>query len=158
MTKYEFNAKIRFVLYSSHIGGIRILQQHSGYGASRALGSKKSIWNIHVSVSVFQQDAEWARVTTTTTTYLCRAVIVTCPPHLAGQCPLPASIDSPNENLTEAGGKYAPVSPCWSHMKNKVCLCCGWSKSWEIRSVGWGITWIGLWSGAGVKANTLSGG
>lgn len=35
---------------------------------------------------MFLQDAEWARVTTATDTLLCRAVIVTCPPHLAGQC------------------------------------------------------------------------
>lgn len=50
------------------------------------------------------QDAEWARVSTTTnTSYLCRAVIVTCPPHLAGQCTSLGFIHSPNENLTEAG-------------------------------------------------------
>lgn len=79
------------------------------------------------------------------------------PPSFGRSVPI-ASIDSPNENLTEAGGKYAPVAPRWSHMENEVCLCCGWSKSWEVRSVGWGITWIVLWSRAGVKANTLSGG
>lgn len=38
------------------------------------------------AVFVFHQDDEWARVKTATDTFLCRAVIVTCPPHLAGQC------------------------------------------------------------------------
>lgn len=58
-----------------------------------------------ISVYTSQQDAEWARVETATNTFLCRAVIVTCPPHLAGQCMSPASVDSLSENLTEAGGK-----------------------------------------------------
>uniref|UniRef100_A0A3Q3WDR5 monoamine oxidase n=1 Tax=Mola mola TaxID=94237 RepID=A0A3Q3WDR5_MOLML len=57
---------------------------------------------ICTSVYMFQQDAEWARVTTATNTYLCRAVIVTCPPHLASQstspplCQLPERIPTQN--------------------------------------------------------------
>lgn len=53
---------------------------------------------------MFQQDAEWAKVSTAIDTFLCRAVIVTCPPHLAGQCASPTPVDSLNEILTDAEG------------------------------------------------------
>lgn len=71
---------------------------------------------------MFQQDAEWARVTTTTDTFLCRAVIITCPPHLAGQCASPTSVDSLNEILTDAEGKYPPLSLRQSNVANCAAM------------------------------------
>lgn len=59
---------------------------------------------------MFKQDAEWARVVTATDTFLCRAVIVTCPPHLAGQCASPTSVNLLNEILSDAEGKYPSLS------------------------------------------------
>lgn len=57
-----------------------------------------------ISAVFSSQDAEWARVSTATNnTYLCRAVIVTCPSHLAGQFTSLGLIHSPNENFAEAG-------------------------------------------------------
>lgn len=67
---------------------------------------------------MFEQDAEWARVKTATNTFLCRAVIVTCPPHLAGQCASSTPVNSLNEILTDAEGKYPPLSSCLSNVAN----------------------------------------
>lgn len=47
-----------------------------------------------VFLFAFPQDGEWAKVKTAADSLLCRAVIVTCPPHLAGQRASPASVDT----------------------------------------------------------------
>uniref|UniRef100_A0A674MBG4 Amine oxidase n=1 Tax=Takifugu rubripes TaxID=31033 RepID=A0A674MBG4_TAKRU len=54
---------------------------------SERLAERVEWQNIQLSSGVMTiwQDAEWARVSTKTNTYSCRAVIVTCPPHLAAK-------------------------------------------------------------------------
>uniref|UniRef100_A0A8C4EDU7 Amine oxidase n=1 Tax=Dicentrarchus labrax TaxID=13489 RepID=A0A8C4EDU7_DICLA len=47
------------------------------------------------------KDAEWARVTTVTNTFLCRVVIVTCPPHLAAKIHYQPALPSQREFLTQ---------------------------------------------------------
>lgn len=71
-----------------------------------------------ICVYVFQQDAEWAKVTTAADTFLCRAVIVTCPPHLAGQCASPTSADWLNEIPTDAEGGCPTPSTRLSNVAN----------------------------------------
>ncbi|KAM8744266.1 putative flavin-containing monoamine oxidase A isoform 2-T2 [Acanthopagrus schlegelii] len=53
------------------------------------------------AVTAIWQDAEWARVTSTTNTFLCRAVIVTCPPHLAAKICYQPALPSQREFLTQ---------------------------------------------------------
>uniref|UniRef100_UPI0037E8EB06 probable flavin-containing monoamine oxidase A n=1 Tax=Semicossyphus pulcher TaxID=241346 RepID=UPI0037E8EB06 len=53
------------------------------------------------AVKAIWQDAEWARVTTATNTFLCRAVIVTCPPHLAAKIQYQPALPSQREFLTQ---------------------------------------------------------
>ncbi|KAF3702254.1 putative flavin-containing monoamine oxidase A [Channa argus] len=53
------------------------------------------------AVTAIWQDAEWARVTTNTDTLLCRAVIVTCPPHLAAKIHYEPALPSQREFLTQ---------------------------------------------------------
>ncbi|KAF3848836.1 hypothetical protein F7725_015333 [Dissostichus mawsoni] len=74
---------------------------------SQCLAERVGFKNVRLgsAVTAIWQDAEWARVSTTTNTFLCRAVIVTCPPHLAGQRASPTSVHSLNEILTDAEGK-----------------------------------------------------
>ncbi|KAK5900604.1 hypothetical protein CgunFtcFv8_025551 [Champsocephalus gunnari] len=54
---------------------------------SQCLAERAGFKNVRLgsAVTAIWQDAEWARVSTTTNTFLCRAVIVTCPPHLAAK-------------------------------------------------------------------------
>ena len=90
---------------------------HTGYNLLTNLCSFL-IKSSSISVYTSQQDAEWARVMTATATFLCRAVIVTCPPHLAGQCASPTSASLLNEILTDAEGKYPLLSPHLSNVAN----------------------------------------
>ncbi|XP_074546838.1 putative flavin-containing monoamine oxidase A [Halichoeres trimaculatus] len=53
------------------------------------------------AVKAIWQDAEWARVMTATNTFLCRAVIVTCPPHLAAKIQYQPALPSQREFLTQ---------------------------------------------------------
>ncbi|CAJ1071286.1 probable flavin-containing monoamine oxidase A [Xyrichtys novacula] len=53
------------------------------------------------AVKAIWQDAEWARVMTATNTFLCRAVIVTCPPHLAAKIQYQPALPSHREFLTQ---------------------------------------------------------
>ncbi|XP_071322463.1 probable flavin-containing monoamine oxidase A [Trachinotus anak] len=53
------------------------------------------------AVTAIWQGAEWARVTTATDTFLCRAVIVTCPPHLAAKIQYEPALPSQREFLTQ---------------------------------------------------------
>uniref|UniRef100_A0A672I101 Amine oxidase n=1 Tax=Salarias fasciatus TaxID=181472 RepID=A0A672I101_SALFA len=53
------------------------------------------------AVTAIWQDAEWARVTTATDTFLCRAVIVTCPPHLAAKIQYEPALPTEREFLTQ---------------------------------------------------------
>ncbi|KAM9841707.1 putative flavin-containing monoamine oxidase A [Aulostomus maculatus] len=53
------------------------------------------------AVTAIWQDVEWAQVKTATDTFLCRAVIVTCPPHLAAKIHYTPSLPSQREFLTQ---------------------------------------------------------
>ncbi|CAG11198.1 unnamed protein product, partial [Tetraodon nigroviridis] len=94
------------LVYAAAAGGLLPLLESSPGSAQELKGGTQQLserlaehveWKniqLRAGVTTIRQDAEWARVITTTNTYLCRAVIVTCPPHLA------AKID------------YQPVMPC----------------------------------------------
>ncbi|KAI4817055.1 hypothetical protein KUCAC02_009343, partial [Chaenocephalus aceratus] len=56
-------------------------------------------------------DAEWARVSTTTNTFLCRAVIVTCPPHLAAKIHYQPALSS----------QPCPASPVQPALSSQPC-------------------------------------
>ncbi|KAF6721674.1 putative flavin-containing monoamine oxidase A [Oryzias melastigma] len=53
------------------------------------------------AVTAIWQDAEWAKVMTSSDTFLCKAVIVTCPPHLAAKIHYQPALPSMREFLTQ---------------------------------------------------------
>ncbi|RVE65533.1 hypothetical protein OJAV_G00117830 [Oryzias javanicus] len=53
------------------------------------------------AVTAIWQDAEWAKVMTSSDTFLCKAVIVTCPPHLAAKIHYQPALPSMRESLTQ---------------------------------------------------------
>lgn len=53
------------------------------------------------AVTTIWQDAEMAKVTTASDTFLCRAVIVSCPPHLAAKIHYQPALPSQREFLTQ---------------------------------------------------------
>ncbi|KAM7369261.1 hypothetical protein PAMP_013543 [Pampus punctatissimus] len=67
------------------------LAEHVGWKNVRLGSAVTAIW----------QDAEWARVKTATNTFLGRAVIVTCPPHLAAKIHYQPSLPSQRQFLTQ---------------------------------------------------------
>ncbi|KAM7393180.1 hypothetical protein PAMA_008027 [Pampus argenteus] len=67
------------------------LAEHVGWKNVRLGSAVTAIW----------QDAEWARVKTATDTFLSRAVIVTCPPHLAAKIHYQPSLPSQRQFLTQ---------------------------------------------------------
>ncbi|XP_044030718.1 probable flavin-containing monoamine oxidase A isoform X1 [Siniperca chuatsi] len=67
------------------------LAEHVGWKNVRLGSAVTAIW----------QDAEWARVTTATNNFLCRAVIITCPPHLAAKIHYQPALPSQREFLTQ---------------------------------------------------------
>ncbi|KAK1884059.1 putative flavin-containing monoamine oxidase A [Dissostichus eleginoides] len=70
---------------------------------SQCLAERVGFKNVRLGSAVMAiwQDAEWARVSTTTNTFLCRAVIVTCPPHLAAKIHYQPALPSQREFLTQ---------------------------------------------------------
>ncbi|KAI3362021.1 hypothetical protein L3Q82_012358, partial [Scortum barcoo] len=88
-----------FLMYAAAAGGVLPLLESTPGSAqelkikggtqqlSECLAERVGWKNVRLgsAVTAIWQDAEWARVTTATASFLCRAVIVTCPPHLAGQ-------------------------------------------------------------------------
>ncbi|XP_033981756.1 probable flavin-containing monoamine oxidase A [Trematomus bernacchii] len=70
---------------------------------SQCLAERVGFKNVRLgsAVTAIWQDAEWARVSTTTNTFLCRAVIVTCPPHLAAKIHYQPALPSQREFLTQ---------------------------------------------------------
>ncbi|XP_044189313.1 amine oxidase [flavin-containing] isoform X2 [Thunnus albacares] len=97
-----------FLMYAAAAGGLLPLLESTPGTAqelkikggtqqlSECLADRVGWKNVRLgsAVTAIWQDDEWARVKTTTDTFLCRAVIVTCPPHLAAkihyQPPLPS--------------------------------------------------------------------
>ncbi|XP_013857909.1 probable flavin-containing monoamine oxidase A [Austrofundulus limnaeus] len=106
-----------FLMYAAAAGGVLALlestpgcaQEFKIKGGTQQLSeclSERVGWkNVRLgsAVTAIWQDAEWARVTTSRDTFLCRAVIVTCPPHLAAkihyQPPLPTMREFLTQNM-----------------------------------------------------------
>ncbi|XP_041826922.1 probable flavin-containing monoamine oxidase A isoform X2 [Melanotaenia boesemani] len=104
-----------FLMYAAAAGGLLALLESSPGGAqefkikggtqqlSELLADGVGLKNVRLgsAVTAIWQDAEWARVMTSNDTYLCRAVIVTCPPHLAAKIHYQPALPSMREFLTQ---------------------------------------------------------
>ncbi|XP_068191564.1 probable flavin-containing monoamine oxidase A [Antennarius striatus] len=104
-----------FLMYATAAGGLLpLLESTSGAAQelkikggtqqlSERLAELVGLKNVRLGSAVMSiwQDAEWARVTTVTDTFLCRAVIVTCPPHLAAKIHYQPALPSQREFLTQ---------------------------------------------------------
>lgn len=104
-----------FLLYAAAAGGVLPLlestpgsaQELKIKGGTQQLSERLAEgvgWkNVRLgcAVTAIWQDSEWARVRTATGTFLCRAVIVTCPPHLAAKIQYEPALPSQREFLTQ---------------------------------------------------------
>uniref|UniRef100_A0A665V936 Amine oxidase n=1 Tax=Echeneis naucrates TaxID=173247 RepID=A0A665V936_ECHNA len=104
-----------FLMYAAAAGGLLPLLENTAGSAqefkirggtqqlSECLAEHVGWKNVRLgsAVTAIWQDAEWARVTTATDTFLCRAVIVTCPPHLAAKIHYEPALPSQREFLTQ---------------------------------------------------------
>ncbi|KAK2818928.1 hypothetical protein Q5P01_024489 [Channa striata] len=104
-----------FLVYAAAAGGVlRLLESTPGSAQelkikggtqqlSECLAERVGWKNVRLgsAVTAIWQDAEWARVTTDTDSLLCRAVIVTCPPHLAAKIHYEPALPSQREFLTQ---------------------------------------------------------
>ncbi|GAA6216038.1 probable flavin-containing monoamine oxidase A [Lates japonicus] len=105
-----------FLMYAAAAGGLLPLLENTEGSAqefkikggtqqlSECLAERVGRENVRLgsAVTAIWQNAEWARVTTTTNTFLCRAVIVTCPPHLAAKIHYEPALPSQREFLTQS--------------------------------------------------------
>ncbi|CAG5867239.1 unnamed protein product [Menidia menidia] len=104
-----------FLMYAAAAGGLLALLESTPGGAqefkikggtqqlSECLAEGVGWKNVRLGSAVMAiwQDSEWARVTTSSDTFLCRAVIVTCPPHLAAKIHYQPALPSMREFLTQ---------------------------------------------------------
>lgn len=104
-----------FLMYTAAAGGLMALLESTSGGAqefkikggtqqlSERLADRLGWKNVQLgsAVKAIWQDAEWARVMTATNTFLCRAVINTCPPHLAAKIQYQPALPSQREFLTQ---------------------------------------------------------
>ncbi|XP_041667163.1 amine oxidase [flavin-containing] isoform X2 [Cheilinus undulatus] len=104
-----------FLVYAAAAGGLLPLLESSPGTAqeskikggtqqlSERLAERLGWKNVQLgsAVKAIWQDAEWARVMTASNTFLCRAVIVTCPPHLAAKIQYQPALPSQREFLTQ---------------------------------------------------------
>ncbi|XP_063336911.1 probable flavin-containing monoamine oxidase A [Pelmatolapia mariae] len=104
-----------FLMYATAAGGLlKLLESTPGCAQefkikggtqqlSECLADRVGWKNVRLgcAVTAIWQDAEWARVMTATDTFLCRAVIVTCPPHLAAKINYQPALPSQREFLTQ---------------------------------------------------------
>ncbi|XP_049909125.1 probable flavin-containing monoamine oxidase A [Epinephelus moara] len=104
-----------FLMYAAAAGGLLPLLESTPGSAqelkikggtqqlSQCLAERVGWKNVRLgsAVTAIWQDAEWARVTTIANTFLCRAVIVTCPPHLAARIRYQPALPSQREFLTQ---------------------------------------------------------
>ncbi|XP_028273245.1 probable flavin-containing monoamine oxidase A isoform X2 [Parambassis ranga] len=104
-----------FLMYAAAAGGVlQLLETTTGSAQefkikggtqqlSERLADRVGWKNVRLgsAVTAIWQDAEWAGVTTATDTFLCRAVIVTCPPHLAAKIHYQPVLPSQREFLTQ---------------------------------------------------------
>ncbi|XP_034752528.1 probable flavin-containing monoamine oxidase A [Etheostoma cragini] len=104
-----------FLMYAAAAGGVlQLLESAPGSAQelkikggtqqlSQCLADRVGWKNVRLgsAVTAIWQDAKWAKVTTTTNTFLCRAVIVTSPPHLAAKIHYHPALPSQREFLTQ---------------------------------------------------------
>ncbi|KAM6902914.1 putative flavin-containing monoamine oxidase A [Xenentodon cancila] len=104
-----------FLMYAAAAGGLLALlestpgcaQEFKVKGGTQQLSeclAERVGWkNVRLgsAVTAIWQDAEWARVSTSNDTFLCRAVIVTCPPHLAAKIHYQPALPTMREFLTQ---------------------------------------------------------
>uniref|UniRef100_A0A3Q0QVJ1 Amine oxidase n=1 Tax=Amphilophus citrinellus TaxID=61819 RepID=A0A3Q0QVJ1_AMPCI len=104
-----------FLMYAAAAGGLlSLLESTPGCAQelkikggtqqlSECLAERVGWKNVRLgcAVTAIWQDTEWARVMTATDTFLCRAVIVTCPPHLAAKINYQPALPSQREFLTQ---------------------------------------------------------
>ncbi|KAL0965547.1 hypothetical protein UPYG_G00282740 [Umbra pygmaea] len=104
-----------FLMYAAAAGGITcMLETNPGSGQEfRVKGGTQQLSKrlaqqiggesvrLGQAVVAIWQDAEWAKVTTATQSYLCREVIVTCPPHLAAKIQYYPALPNQREHLTQ---------------------------------------------------------
>ncbi|XP_034564923.1 probable flavin-containing monoamine oxidase A [Notolabrus celidotus] len=104
-----------FLMYAAAAGGLLPLLESTPGSAqelkikggtqqlSERLAERLGWKNVQLgsAVKAIWQDAEWAKVMTATNTFLCRAVIVTCPPHLAAKIQYQPALPSQREFLTQ---------------------------------------------------------
>ncbi|XP_023816559.1 probable flavin-containing monoamine oxidase A [Oryzias latipes] len=104
-----------FLMYAAAAGGLLALlestpgcaQELKIKGGSQQLSeclAERVGWkNVRLgsAVTAIWQDAEWAKVMTSSDTFLCKAVIITCPPHLAAKISYQPALPSMREFLTQ---------------------------------------------------------
>ncbi|XP_056260430.1 probable flavin-containing monoamine oxidase A [Seriola aureovittata] len=104
-----------FLMYAAAAGGLLPLLENTAGSAqefkikggtqqlSECLAERVGRKNVRLgsAVTAIWQGAEWARVMTATDTFLCRAVIVTCPPHLAAKIHYEPALPSQRAFLTQ---------------------------------------------------------
>ncbi|XP_053267845.1 amine oxidase [flavin-containing] A [Pleuronectes platessa] len=104
-----------FLMYAAAAGGLLPLLESSAGAAqefkikggtqqlSERLAERVGLEAVRLgsAVTAIWQEAESARVTTATASFSCRAVIVTCPPHLAAKIQFHPALPSQREFLTQ---------------------------------------------------------
>ncbi|KAK7896639.1 hypothetical protein WMY93_021964 [Mugilogobius chulae] len=104
-----------FLMYAAAAGGLLPLLESTPGSAqefkvkggtqqlSKRLAERVGWKNVRLdcAVKAICQDSEWARVQTSTGTFLSRAVIVSCPPHMAAQIQYEPPLPSPRAFLTQ---------------------------------------------------------
>ncbi|XP_034458880.1 amine oxidase [flavin-containing] A-like isoform X2 [Hippoglossus hippoglossus] len=104
-----------FLMYAAAAGGLLPLLESSAGSAqefkvkggtqqlSERLAERVGLQDVRLgsAVTAIWQEAESARVMTATGTFSCRAVIVTCPPHLAAKIQYHPALPSQREFLTQ---------------------------------------------------------
>ncbi|XP_045923323.1 probable flavin-containing monoamine oxidase A [Micropterus dolomieu] len=104
-----------FLMYAAAAGGVlQLLESSPGCAQefkikggtqqlSECLAERVGWKNVRLgsAVTAIWQDAEWAKVMTATNNFLCRAVIITCPPHLAAKIHYQPALPTQREFLTQ---------------------------------------------------------
>ncbi|KAJ0015507.1 hypothetical protein NQD34_009127 [Periophthalmus magnuspinnatus] len=105
-----------FLMYATAAGGLLALLESTPGSAqefkikggtqqlSERLADRVGWKNVRLGCAVraIWQDSEWARVQTSTGTFLSRAVIISCPPHLAAQIQYDPPLPSQRSFLTQS--------------------------------------------------------
>ncbi|XP_071386177.1 probable flavin-containing monoamine oxidase A [Centroberyx affinis] len=104
-----------FLMYAAAAGGVMSLLESTPGSAqelkvkggtqqlSECMAERVGWENVRLgsAVTAIWQDGEWAKVKTATNSFLCRTVIVTCPPHLAAKIHYQPALPGQREFLTQ---------------------------------------------------------